>query len=141
MKCTYVNCRKTAVFGNYKHREIFHCAEHRDYNVLIGACPPGDYHKLTTKNKKKDDFNMARKNKLYQCPYDKACLCELEEPCCTCETFAAYIKKERPGQIPTQPAHHNIPRSCNGGGCRVASTCPDGVRRGSKRCAEHRTNA
>ena len=42
---------------------------------------------------------------------------------------------------PAQHTQHNIPLSCNGGGCHVASTCPSSVRRGSQRCAEHRAGA
>ena len=32
-------------------------------------------------------------SKLYQCPYEKQCKCDLQEPCCGCETFSeTYLK-------------------------------------------------
>ena len=33
---------------------------------------------------------MPRKNKLYQCPYEKACKCSMDLPCLGCETWARY---------------------------------------------------
>lgn len=33
---------------------------------------------------------MPRKNRLYQCPYEKACKCSMDEPCLGCETWAEH---------------------------------------------------
>lgn len=31
------------------------------------------------------------KYEMYQCPYEKACHCKMDEPCKGCETWAAYF--------------------------------------------------
>lgn len=36
---------------------------------------------------------MPKKNKLYQCPYERACKCDLSEPCLGCETWAEHYGK------------------------------------------------
>lgn len=35
---------------------------------------------------------MSKKNKLYQCPYELACKCDLLEPCLGCETWAEHYR-------------------------------------------------
>lgn len=38
-------------------------------------------------------------NALYQCPYEKACMCKMDEPCLGCEEFAVYLTKKEKGDI------------------------------------------
>ena len=39
-------------------------------------------------------INM-KKDKLYQCPYNEACECNLKEACLYCETFGEYLNREQ----------------------------------------------
>ena len=33
-------------------------------------------------------------SKLYQCPYEKACKCNLKSPCLECETFGEFLNAQ-----------------------------------------------
>ncbi len=33
--------------------------------------------------------------RLYQCPYEEACMCDMEEPCNGCETWAKSVREGR----------------------------------------------
>ncbi len=33
--------------------------------------------------------------RLYQCPYEGACMCDMEEPCNGCETWAIAVRERR----------------------------------------------
>ena len=37
------------------------------------------------------DNSDYAKYEMYQCPYEKACHCKMDEPCKGCETWAAYF--------------------------------------------------
>ena len=50
--------------------------------------------------------------KLYQCPYEKACQCSMSEPCLGCEEFAAWQSKEEKilqSASPTNSGSYEMP--------------------------------
>jgi hypothetical protein len=49
---------------------------------------------------------MPKKNKLYQCPYELACKCDLRDPCLGCETWAEHYGKFNSSA--QQPQERNI---------------------------------
>lgn len=40
---------------------------------------------------------MGKKAKLYQCPYELACKCDMQDPCLGCETWAEHLDKHEDG--------------------------------------------
>lgn len=46
---------------------------------------------------------MPKKNKLYQCPYELQCKCDLSEPCLGCETWAKHYGEFEINKYHTQP--------------------------------------
>ena len=46
---------------------------------------------------------MPKKNKLYQCPYELQCKCDLTLPCLGCETWAEHYREFNYGAQHTQP--------------------------------------
>ena len=68
--------------------------------------------------------------------------CHMVAECEECkEIWEAATNAKEENFNSSQHTQPNIPRSCNGGGCLKASTCPPGARRGNARCAEHRASA
>jgi len=38
---------------------------------------------------------VGKKSDLHPCPCDPACNCDMKEPCLGCETYGAWLNKER----------------------------------------------
>lgn len=44
--------------------------------------------------REKNDKSDTEDRCLYQCPYEEACMCSMEEPCNGCETWAKALRRK-----------------------------------------------